>query len=194
MMDLLKRNRVAVLGLVAGALAVGAAAMAGPPNTAVEAAKLRSELKRAARQNKPLRITPRVGIGPIRFGMLAAGVKKAVGEPFRVSGKAYEYQRLGLAVMLDREDRVAAILAGAWCESSDVLLDVFKGATREGVKLRSTRQEVVAAYGNPDSTQTVGEKGQEFEVLKYAAFRTQFAFRGGKLVHITLKRPAAPTN
>jgi hypothetical protein len=154
-----------------------------------QAEKLRADLQHAARTNKPLAIRPKVGVGPIRFGMTVPELKKAVGEPYRITGRAYEYQLLGLAVLLDRNDRVTMILVGAWCEHSDALLDVFKGTTREGVKLRSARAEIERAYGKPDSAATVDTAGKAFEVLKYEALRTQFALRRGRLVHITLKPP-----
>jgi hypothetical protein len=155
-----------------------------------EAAALQDRLLEAAKTNKPLTITPKVGVGPVKFGMSAAEVESALGEPFRTTGRAKEYQHLGLAVVMDERDRVAAILVGAWCEASDILLDVFKGGTEAGVRLRADRGEVVKAHGEPSAVRSVGPPEAEFEVLGYDALRAEFALRKGKLVHVTLKRSA----
>lgn len=89
--------------------------------TQKEASKLRAELLLDAKKNKPLLITPKVGIGPIRFGMTKKDLEKVMGKPYRVTGKAHEYQHLGFAVIFDRQDKVGAILGGAWCEISDIM-------------------------------------------------------------------------
>jgi hypothetical protein len=157
--------------------------------TPAEAAALRDRLLEAAKTNKPLIITPKVGIGPVRFGMSAKEVQAALGKPFRTTGRAQEYQHLGLAVVMDKQDRVAAILLGAWCEPSDILLDVFKGGTEAGVRLRAERGQVLKAYGEPSVTSKVGPAETDFEVLRYDNLWAEFAFRKGKLVHITLRRP-----
>ena len=111
-----RRNfQVASLLAVLSSTLLGIGVIAAPEDDSRrEAEKLRGELKRAARRNKPLAITPGVGVGPLRFGMSAAEVKRAVGIPYRVTGNAYEYQHLGLAVLFDREERVGGIMVGAW--------------------------------------------------------------------------------
>jgi hypothetical protein len=113
-----------------------------------------------------------------------------LGKPFRTTGRAREYQHLGLAVIFNKQDQVAALMVGAWCEASDILLDVFKGGTESGVRLRADRGQVVKTYGEPSSVRTVGLPEAEFEVLEYDALRAEFALRKGKLVHVTLKRAA----
>jgi hypothetical protein len=154
-----------------------------------EASQLRAELLQDAKKNKPLLITPKVGIGPIKFGLTKKDVEEVLGKPYRVTGQAHEYQHLGFAVIFDKQDKVGAILGGAWCEISDILLDVFKGVTAKGIKLRSTKQQVISAYGKPSKTNIIGANNMDFEVLKYDSLRTDFALRKGKIVHITLKRP-----
>jgi hypothetical protein len=121
--------------------------------------------------------------------MSAKEVQAALGRPFRNTGRAQEYQHLGLAVVMDKQDRVAAILVGAWCEPSDILLDVFKGGTEAGVRLRAERGQVLKAYGEPSVTSKLGPAEADFEVLRYDTLRAEFALRKGRLVHITLRRP-----
>ena len=148
------------------------------------ATTLARDLEAAKATNPEMLIDPDVGVGPIRFGMAVEELKAAVGEPFRITGRAYEYQKLGLAVMLGKDDRVNAILCGAWCEASDVLLDVFKGATKDGIRLRTTPDQVIAVYGRPIETSHLATG---FDVLRYD--RMRFAFRDGRLVHMTFQRP-----
>lgn len=150
-----------------------------------EAAALQRDLTEAARTNPPLQITPRVGVGPVEFGMTRVQVHELLGEPYRRTGSADEYQLLGLAVMFDPEERVQLILAGAWCEPSDILLQVFKGETPEGLRLRASKEEVVAEFGEPRRAEVLGTG---FEVLHYAV--GNFALRDGRLVHMTWKSPA----
>lgn len=149
-----------------------------------EAAALNQELEEAAKTNQTLRIEPGVGVGPMKFGMTPDQLVEVVGEPYRKTGSAWEYQHLGLAVLFDDRDRINAILAGAFCEPSDVLLDVFKGETAEGLRLRASRKEAVAAFGEPLLVKIL-DSG--FEVLQYE--NAEFAFRGGELVHMTWRSP-----
>ncbi|MCA9411538.1 MAG: hypothetical protein KC944_10045, partial [Candidatus Omnitrophica bacterium] len=152
-----------------------------------ERVQLLQDLNIAASRNQPMSIDPGVGVGSIRLGMPKSEVIKAIGEPYRITGKAFEYQNLGFALFFDPEDKVNAILCGAWCPPSDILLDVFKGVTPEGIRLRSTIQEVRAAYGQPSATDEIASG---FVVLHYGTM--DLAFREGKLVHITLKKGPRP--
>ena len=127
-------------------------------------------------------VVPGVGVGPIKFGMTMDEVKQALGEPDRASGKALEYLSLGLAVTPSKRDgTVGAIMMGDG--NGSYLVDRFKGATKEGIRMKSTRQEIVAAYGEPESAEN--EPGGQ-EVLHYDSGRTQYTLKDGRLVHIIL--------
>ncbi|MEO8427631.1 MAG: hypothetical protein ABI651_11025 [Verrucomicrobiota bacterium] len=93
-----------------------------------------------------MEIAPGVGVGPIKFGMTLDEVKRALGEPDRTPGKPLQYLSLDLAVIPNHSDgKVGAIMMGD--TGGGQLVERFKGATKEGIKMKSTRQEIVAAYG-----------------------------------------------
>ena len=130
-------------------------------------------------------IVPGVGVGPIKFGMTMDEVKQALGEPDRMHGKALEYLSLGLAVVVSKQDgTVGAIMIGDG--NGSYLVDRFKGATKEGICMKSTRQEIIAAYGAPEDT---ASEVPGFETLNYDSGRTEYSLKDGRLVHIAL-RPA----
>ncbi len=127
-------------------------------------------------------IVPGVGVGPIKFGMTMDAVKQALGEPDRTTGKVLEYLSLGLAVIPSKQDvTVGAIMMGDG--SGSYLMDRFKGVTKEGIRMKSTRQEITVAYGEPESAET---EDTGVEVLQYDSGRTRYTLKDGQLVHIAL--------
>ncbi len=137
----------------------------------------------SASKNVAMDIVPGVGVGPIKFGMTMDEVKQVLGKPDRTTGKALEYLSLGLAVGPSKQDgTVAVILMGDG--NGSYLVDRFKGATKEGVRMRSTRQEIVAAYGEPEKT---ASEAPSLETLYYDSGRTEYSLKDGRLVHIALR-------
>lgn len=129
-------------------------------------------------------VVPGVGVGPIKFGMTMDEVKNVVGEPDRTPGKPLQYLSLGLAVLgTSGSSSVGAIMMGD--TAGGQLVEAFKGATKEGIRMKSTRQEMLAAYGQPESARDVGGGLEE---LSYDAGRTKYTLKNGRLVHITLRR------
>jgi hypothetical protein len=127
-------------------------------------------------------IVPGVGVGPVNFGMTMDEVKQALGEPDRTTGKALEYLSLGMAVIPSKRDgTVGVIMIGDG--SGSYLVDRFRGATKEGIRMKSTRQEIVAAYGEPERAET---EASGVEVLQYDSGRTRYTLKDGYLAHIAL--------
>ena len=127
-------------------------------------------------------IVPGVGVGPIKFGMTMDAVKQALGEPDRAPGRALEYLSLGLAVIRSKRDgTVGAIMMGDG--NGSYLVDRFKGVTKEGICMKSTRQEITVAYGEPESAES---EDTGVEVLQYDSGRTRYTLKDGRLVHIVL--------
>ena len=175
-------NRISNLAMTIAACVVGMA-LAGC--TGDPYADLDAKLHEAARTNPPLEIVRGERVGPVHFGMTQAEVEEALGPPFRITGSAHEYQMLGFAVLFDREGRVARLLCGAWCEPSDILLDVFKGRTKDGIALGMALHDVTEILGPPRQT-TEGPVKSEFGVFDYGDM--QLAFRQDRLVHMTLMK------
>jgi hypothetical protein len=157
-----------------------------PDERSGELQELMTRLEIAKGRNPRISIRPDEGVGELRFGMTRREVLAVIGEPYRVTGDYYEYQHLGMAALFDRSGRVSAILCGAWCEPSDVLLDVFKGETAEGIRLRSSDAEVLRVFGEPLEKE---ELEQTFMIFHYQ--NASFAFRRGLLVHMTWKSPSS---
>lgn len=147
------------------------------------------QLEESKLNNQKITIDPAHGVGPIRFDMTKEEVLSLLGEPFRVTGSAFEYQRLGYAVMFDKENKVNGILCGQVCDDGHdyILVDVFKGETAEGIKMKSDESEIISAYGPPDKEKSEGGSSQSFKTLNYG--NVQYTLRNGKLIHIALRRP-----
>ena len=93
-----------------------------------------------------MEIVPETGVGPIKFGMTMDEVKSALGQPDPAPGKPLQYSSLGLAVIpRTRDGKVGAIMMGD--SGGGQLVERFKGVTTKGIGMKSTRQEIVAAYG-----------------------------------------------
>jgi hypothetical protein len=128
-------------------------------------------------------VVPGIGVGPIKFGMTMDEVQQALGKPDRTHGKALEYLSLGLAVIPSKRDgTVGAIMIGDG--NGSYLVDRFKGATKEGIRMRSTRQEIIAAYGEPENAES---EAPGLEVLYYDSGRTEYSLKDGRLVHIAMR-------
>jgi hypothetical protein len=131
-----------------------------------------------------MEIVPETGVGPIKFGMTMDEVKKALGQPDPAPGKPLQYSSLGLAVIPRTKDgKVGAIMMGD--SGGGQLVERFKGVTTKGIGMKSTRQEIVAAYGPPESAKV---PAGGLEELAYDSGRTQFVLLDGRVVHITLRR------
>ena len=89
-----------------------------------------------------------------------------------------------MAVLPSSKDgTVGAIMMGD--TGGGQLVDRFTGVTAKGIGMKSKREQIIAAYGPPESaTPTAGA----LEELRYDSGRTQFTLRDGSIVHITLRR------
>ena len=157
--------------------------------------KWNNTLTEAARTNQPMLITPLVGIGPVKFGMTFDEVKQVTGEPdFMTGGRCPQY-RQGFSLVPRRgEEKVAVIMAGGSCKGDDLLVAAFKGATKEGIGMNSTRKEIISAFGQPASVRDGRQDGDpEVEYLEYDKLGMNLILRKGKLVHFAL-RPARTTS
>lgn len=154
--------------------------------SAEEAAALHGQLEKAAVTNTEIMMIPGKGIGDVQFGMTKAKVKKLLGTPYRISDSAYEYQMLGFAIGFDHTGRVVTFLAGGWCESSDILVDVFKGITPDGIKMRSSKEQVIQVYGEPSRVRDSTNESAFADILIYDELGTIFSFRNDELIHISM--------
>ncbi len=132
-------------------------------------------------------IIPMVGVGPIKFGMTKDQVIAALGEPdVDEGGIALFYpKKKGLSFRLAPNKGVCEI--SCWSELHPMPfpdgMTTYPGKTKEGIGMNATRDEIIAAYGEPDSTRSKGP----IEVLDYAKLNIQFSIVDNKLVSLRLR-------
>ncbi|MHC4061341.1 MAG: hypothetical protein ACYSUC_11235 [Planctomycetota bacterium] len=132
---------------------------------------------------------PGVGLGKVKFGMAKEQVTALLGEPDRIEagGMALYYLRSkGLQILIDPGRGVRAI--DCWSKdypNAPHEMTTFAGKTEEGIGIGATREQIVAAYGEPDRTDT----RPPFETLRYTKLRTHFVLTQNGLVNLKLLAP-----
>ncbi len=127
-------------------------------------------------------IVPHLSVGKIRAGMTVQELVSAIGEPRNKTANAYDYPQLGLAVM-PKNGTVLAVMGGDVTGINGAYVKVFNGRTKEGIGLRSTREEILKAYGPP--TEIKGKLGA-MESLIYENIGITFNLEGGKVHHMVI--------
>jgi len=173
-MNLLRASpgRLALLGIV-GSLAVGACSR---------------ESTDAGRTppNPPLLIEPNACVGQIRAGMTVQQVVQQLGEPQRRTSTALEYTRLGFAVLPGPGGIIQVVMCGDVIGMNGPLVDAFTGRTKEGIGMKSTREEILRAYGEPaESKKFPGG----LESMHYPNLGMTFTLEGGRVHHMIVRFP-----
>ncbi len=138
-----------------------------------------------------LLVTMGVGMGPVRFGMTKEEVVQFLGSPDLVSpdGHSLVYRSKGFTVRCEAGIGVQSFLCASnvdgdrhWWKAD------FSGHTKEGIRIGSTEEQIIAAYGEPDSIE--GPGGQRD--LVYRGLRARFILVGDRLVNFTVTSPSTP--
>jgi hypothetical protein len=134
--------------------------------------------------NPPILIEPNIAVGKVRTGMRIEEVVALLGQPQRRTANALEYTRLGFAVMPGPDGGAQVIMCGDVTGINGPLVKAFAGHTREGIGLKSTREELLKAYGEPTS----GEKlPGGTESLRYDPLGITFTLEGGRVYHMIVR-------
>jgi len=139
--------------------------------------------------NVSLSVEPNVGVGPVHKGMTAAQVIAVLGEPPRRPGKALEYPALGLAVIPGSNDVVQIVMCGDVTGINGRYVEAFTGKTKEGIGMKSTREDLVKAFGEPRDTQTFPGGA---ESVPYPALGITFTLERGRVHHMVVHLESAP--
>jgi len=141
--------------------------------------------QRGATENMAFPWNVHKGMLGVRFGMTQKEVTSILGSPSEKLGlTAWQYHRLGFAVLFDEHGRVRSFLAGSnGCDPSQCLTRAFKGVTEKGIKMGSTEAEIVRAYGAPLTKETFSP---DLVTLRYgkSGERWGFSLRNGKVSHL----------
>ena len=140
-------------------------------------------------QADELIIEPLVGIGPAKFGMSKEDVVKFLGQPDKILADGAKLQYVssrGLSFTVDPEHGLQEI--GCWSEGMlPSRVTTFAGRTKEGIGIGASKEEIVAAYGQPDRTST--GSGGIIQNLHYDKLSAKFSLKDDKLMTMTLEAP-----
>lgn len=103
----------------------------------------------AAPTGPPMIIEPNLAVGKIRAGMTVTQVVAELGEPKRRTATSLQYPQLGLAVMPDEQGIAQVVMCGDVMGLGAPYGKAFNGRTSDGIGLGATREQVVAAFGEP---------------------------------------------
>jgi outer membrane lipoprotein-sorting protein len=139
---------------------------------------------------KALVITPQVGFGPAKFGMTQEEVIEVLGQPHAIKPTArgkttsLDYRTRGFSIIVDRQDGFMTLSCQEHSKAAFYARS-FKGQTDKGIRLGDSRDDIVEAYGAPDSeaAKRKGYKG-DGNMLMYYASGMQFSLMKNRVTMI----------
>jgi outer membrane lipoprotein-sorting protein len=138
---------------------------------------------------KDLIMTPLEGLGPVKFGMTRADVEKLLGKPDGVEelGKNgfvnLNYGSRGYFLGVSKNLGLVMISCVAQKTMITRVRD-FSGKTDKGVALGASTEDIIKAYGKPDSKET--NMGSTY--LTYNKLQANFTLFSDKLVQMQFMR------
>jgi len=128
-------------------------------------------------------VTPKEGIGAVKFGMTKKEVIEKLGEPDKIDqrGIALDYLSRGYSILVSPQRGVMMITCYTQATFVVTVKD-FAGQTREGIRMGVTAADVIKAYGEPDSK----EKEAATTRLSYRKLGLDFTLFNDKLVQFSL--------
>jgi hypothetical protein len=143
-----------------------------------------------------MQVVPRVGVGPVKFGMSKEQVMEVLGQPMEVLGQPERMEGGGVALyyltskgvhfLVDPRRGVRSIE----CWSAQYPrpypgMVTFSGKTDKGIGMGASRDEIVAAYGEPERSDSQGV----FDNLRYSQLGMTFVLTEGRLVNLKVGGP-----
>lgn len=133
---------------------------------------------------EPMLVVPQVSVGKIRHGMTVNELTAVLGEPSLRTKNSLVYSRLGLAVMPDPAGRIQLVLCGDVMGLEGPFTKAFKGKTKEGIAMLSTREEVIKAFGEPSS---IGTFSPGIPTLKYQSLGMDISLEKDRVFHMIVR-------
>ena len=126
-------------------------------------------------------IVPGQSVGKVRGGMTIQKVVAELGEPDNRQGHILNYLRFGFSVIPSKDDIVRVVMCGDSEAADSPLVTAFQGRTKEGVGMKSSRADVIKAFGQP-TTIKPWQPGQEQLVYRPAGLT--FTLEKDQVFHI----------
>jgi outer membrane lipoprotein-sorting protein len=134
-------------------------------------------------------LTPKVGIGPARFGMSKDEVIRALGKPDVIPaegrGMILQYFSRGYSLTVSPQ-RGLAMITCVTQKTFFVKVRDFRGKTRDGIGMGATAKDIEKAYGKPDQREN---NGPATLYLSYRRLGLSFTLFDDKVVQIMLQKP-----
>lgn len=109
-------------------------------------------------------LTPKIGLGPVRFGMKRDEVEKLLGKPEKVvpaggNSVSLEYYSRGYGMVVSDVLGVSMITVKSQQSFTVVRVRGFAGMTDKGVKIGATEEAVRKAHGEPSRVEDRAKEG-----------------------------------
>jgi len=171
------------------AVGVGLAALlvGGTATIALSGGKANTDTT-STQPEDPVLIVPGASVGKVLKGMTTNEVEAVLGKPDKWQGKIMVYsQKLGMSLgMSVAQSKIGVVVV--FCGDSMPQypgVKKFKGRTKEGIGMESTRAEIIKAYGQPTSSKTEEAYGNVLhEQLEYKPLGLMFTLESGKVFNI----------
>lgn len=148
-------------------------------------------------ENRPpvsMTVEPLAGIGDVKFGDSKDVIISTFGEPDEIQGQGHELNYVaskGMSFTLDSSLGLQRIKLWSdnWPQQLRFKVSTFTGKTKDDVGMGASREQIVAAYGQPDRTSTSDSPALKdiIENLHYDKLGAKFTLAHGKLAAIILE-------
>lgn len=129
-------------------------------------------------------IEPLVGMGKLHFGMSRDEMIKVLGEPQGINmPNINDYTEFGLTVVIRN-----GVVWSISCGLDPSMIKKCKCMTTKGIRMGSTKQQIIAAYGEP--FRIADENG--LMVLRYKNILMSFSLRDDAVVAMNAMMPPKP--
>jgi hypothetical protein len=129
---------------------------------------------------------PGVGMGKLHFGMTKDDMISILGQPQATNYVSiYDYRTFGVTIFIR-----AGLIWGISCSRGDApddrRVDNCRCQTTRGIKIGSTKQQIIEAYGEPTTIRIENR----FTRMLYKTFTMDFRLKDDKVVHIGVQSPS----
>ena len=133
-------------------------------------------------KSQSMLIVPGESVGKVRKGMTTNEVEAVLGKPDKSMGQVMIYDRpFGMSVIQSANG--ATVIFGGDSLPTYPGVKKFKGRTKEGIGMESTRAEIIKAFGEPTKANPSADGREE---LEYSGLGLTFILDQGKVFHITV--------